>query len=354
MHHFFLRRTLELAERRRGFCSPNPSVGAVLVRDGKILSEGLHLAAGSPHAEVAALKDVPQEVAEKSTLYVSLEPCCHFGRTPPCTELILAKRIPEVVYAYADPNPLVAGKGAERLRESGVRVTQVPLVEVETFYESYRYWTLNKRPFVTAKLALSLDGKTAGAGGEPLALTGPEANRFTHERRLRSDCILTTASTVLADNPRLNARLYGVETPKPIVVLDRLGRTPLNSRVFQSAANVLIYTDSATPLDRKQSLEALGAEVRSLDTVMGKLPLPQILSELGAKGYHDVWVEGGAALFTAFLRERLAQRAYLYLAPVTVGAEGMDAFGMSWEGILSDAKVTWTPQGRDVVAEVVW
>jgi diaminohydroxyphosphoribosylaminopyrimidine deaminase / 5-amino-6-(5-phosphoribosylamino)uracil reductase len=350
---FFLRRTLELAQSRRGFCSPNPAVGALLERDGRILAEGFHKAAGQPHAEVEALRDLPLEITQGATLYVSLEPCCHHGRTPPCTDLIIQKGIAEVVYAYRDPNPVVAGRGEAVLLSAGVEVRQVPLAEVDEFYQSYAHWTQTGLPFTTVKLAISLDGKTAGPGGLPLPLTGPEANRFTHERRLRSDAILTTARTVLADDPRLNVRLHGVETPKPVVILDRLGRTPATARIFQTAQSVTIYTGEDVPAERSRALADQGATVIAVDTSNGLLPLRQILGQLGQTGYHDLWVEGGAALFTAFLKERLAQRAFIYVAPVIVGA-GVSAFEAPWAGLLSDAHLVWTPQGRDVVAEVVW
>lgn len=353
MDAFFLGRTLELAQRRRGFCAPNPSVGAVLVRDGKILSEGFHWAAGHAHAEVEALSNIAEDVAREATLYISLEPCCHFGKTPPCTDLILSKGIGEVVYGYRDPNPQVAGRGEAKLREAGVRVRHERMGEIDRFYSSYDHWTRTGLPFVTAKLAMSLDGKTAGPGGIPLPLTGPEANRFTHEQRLHSDAILTTARTVLSDDPRLNARLHGVETPKPIFILDRLGRTPTTARVFASGESVTVYTGQDVAPSRLQALREAGAEVVVLESPQNLLPLKRVLGQLGERGFHDVWVEGGAALFTAFLKEKLAQRAYLYVAPVIVG-DGVSAFESQWDGLVSGAKLTWVPQGRDVMAEMVW
>lgn len=353
MHALFLRRALELADRRRGFCAPNPAVGAVLVRDGRILSEGFHWAAGQNHAEVEALKDATPEDCLGATLYISLEPCCHHGRTPACTDLILKKGLSDVVYAFADPNPMVSGKGHSILASAGVSVTHFRLAEVDAFYQSYAFWTRHHLPFTTIKLAMSLDGKTAGPGGVPLSITGPEANRFTHERRLKSDGILTSAKTVLADDPRLNARLYGAETPKPLVILDRLGRTPPAARIFQSAQSITLYTGRDVPEEKIQALQEVGAQVIALEAPEGVLPLKQILSHLGERGFHDLWVEGGAALFSAFLNERLAQKAYIYVAPLTVGT-GTSAFDRPWEDALGGARVSWMPQGRDVVAEMVW
>ncbi len=353
MDLFFLRQALELAQKRRGFCAPNPSVGAVLVRNGRVIAEGFHWAAGKAHAEVEALNGVPDEIAQSSTLYISLEPCCHVGKTPPCTDLILQRGIPKVVFAYEDPNPRVAGQGRATLERAGVEVRHVPLAEVDAFYASYRHWTQTRMPFTTVKLAMSLDGKTAAPGGLPIALTGSEANRLTHQCRLQSDAILTTARTILADDPRLNSRLGESEVAKPIVILDRLGRTPVSARLFRSARSVTVFVGDEASLEKIRELRALNAHVVSVPTPQGLLPLDGILRHLGESGIHDLWVEGGPAVFTAFLREKLAQKAFLYIAPVTVG-EGISAFSPGWESLLEGARVTWSPQGRDVVAEVVW
>ncbi len=356
MDSFFLQRALELASSRKGFCAPNPAVGAVIVRNGVIIAEGTHQFAGAPHAEIEALSKASASDCAGATLYVSLEPCCHFGRTPPCTDAILERRFARVVYAFSDPNPVVAGKGHAILEQAGIQVAHVPLAEADAFYQGYKHWTLTRTPFVTAKLAISLDGKTAGRGGAPIALTGPQTNRFTHLNRLQNDAILTTARTILADNPRLNARLEGEPVARRVIILDRLCRTPPSARIFETASEVSVYTSEDTPNDRRTALKERGAQVITLATPgpSGHLPLQTILGHLGERGFHGVWVEGGAAVFTAFLREKLAQKAYLYLAPVIVGRDGIDAFESDWEHLLYPAKVTWTPQGRDVIAEMVW
>ncbi len=348
-----LLRTLELAQKRRGFCAPNPAVGALVLKEGEVISEGFHLGAGQPHAEVEALKNLSEANCKGATLYVSLEPCCHFGRTPPCTELIIKKGIRSVVYGHQDPNPVVAGKGAAVLRQAGVDVVQLPMDEVGSFYQSYDYWTHTKKPFTTAKLAMSLDGKIAGPDGKPIALTGEKCREFTHQRRLQSDALLTTAKTVYADDPQLNVRLGDTPIAKPLVLIDRLGRTPPDAKIFQTAKSVTLYVGEDVPSIRLERLRDAGAEVIALQTIEGRLPLDEILSQLGQRGIHDLWVEGGAALFSAFLHNGLAQRAYLYIAPCLVGA-GVGAFDSSWPQTLAKGRITWIAQGRDVVAEVVW
>jgi diaminohydroxyphosphoribosylaminopyrimidine deaminase/5-amino-6-(5-phosphoribosylamino)uracil reductase len=353
MHAFFLRRTLELAEQRRGFCAPNPSVGAVVVREGKILAEGWHTGPGKAHAEVEALKNLSREACQGATLYVSLEPCCHFGRTPPCTDEILHKQLAHVVYAYADPNPLVQGKGHAQLVANGVKTEHFPLAEAAVFYQSYTHWTKNRVPFTTVKLAVSLDGKTAGPQGVPLPITGPEVNRFTHERRLRSDAILTTANTILADDPQMNARVGNTHTPKPLYILDRLGRTPSTARVFSSASPLTFFVGPEIPPGRKQGLAQTGARLIELPAPGGSFSLKQVLICIAEAGCHDLWVEAGGTLFSTFLAEGLADKALLYIAPFFVG-EGVSAFQRPWEEAVAKARVSWVPRGRDVVAEMVW
>lgn len=353
MDLLFLQRAVELAWERRGFCAPNPSVGAVVVRQGQVIAEGLHKAAGLPHAEVDALSKLGDEPLRDCTLYVSLEPCCHTGRTPPCTDLILKRGIGRVVYAATDPNPKVSGGGFRRLRDAGVEVLHFPIPEAQTFYESYTWWRRTGTPFTTLKLAISLDGKTAGPGGQPVPLTGAAANAYTHLCRRRSDVLLTTARTVLADNPRLNSRMGGEEIGKPVVVLDRLGRTPPHARLFQAASQVLIFVGQDCPADKAHALRAAGAEVISLAEAGGLLPLRSVLANLGERGFQDLWVEGGAALFCTFLSERLAQKALLYVAPHCLGA-GLEAFGDRWPGWAPGARFEWSAQGNDALLEVSW
>ncbi len=184
----YIKKTLTLAEQRRGFCAPNPAVGAVVVKNEKIIGSGAHQQCGEPHAEVLALQ-AAGEAARGATLYVSLEPCCHWGRTPPCSELIIQSGISAVYYAYRDPNPAVAGQGAEKLRAAGIDCHYVAMPEADDFYASYYYWTEHHRPRVTAKIALSLDSKIAGVNGQPLTITGVPLQQYTHHGRQHSDAL---------------------------------------------------------------------------------------------------------------------------------------------------------------------
>jgi diaminohydroxyphosphoribosylaminopyrimidine deaminase / 5-amino-6-(5-phosphoribosylamino)uracil reductase len=340
---------LELAQARRGFCSPNPSVGAVLVRGGEILMESTHWAAGHPHAEVGALAGVAHDTCRDATLYVSLEPCCHYGRTPPCTSLIIEKGIQNVVFGFLDPDPRVSGKGMKALQEAGVLVTHLRLPEVEAFYESYRFWTLNQLPFVTAKIAVSLDGKIADPTGRPVPLTGPSANRLTHEKRLRADCLLTTAQTILSDDPQMNARLGSLVEAKPVVILDRRGRTPVSSKIFKTASKVLLCVGPQVPKAQREAYVAHGAEVLDFSEHQDALPVSEILARLGQRGFHDLWIEAGGVFFSHLLSHRLLQKAYIYVAPVVVGPEGAPAF--LDPDLLERAEVSWVGYGRDAVGE---
>jgi len=201
---FYLEQALQMAQLRRGFCAPNPSVGAVIVSGETIISRGHHVAAGHPHAEVDALKKLPT-VPKDARMFVTLEPCCHYGKTPPCTNAIIEAGIKEVIYAFRDPNPIVAGKGELVLQEAGIDCRQVSHPEIDRFYQSYAYWQANKKPWVTAKLAMTLNGKIAKEKGEPIAITSPALQEVTHQLRKQADGILTTVKTILADDPQLNA-----------------------------------------------------------------------------------------------------------------------------------------------------
>ena len=217
-HKHWLLETLQLAKKREGFCAPNPAVGAVVVKNNQLISAGYHYGAGHPHAEVGAL-DAAGDQAQGADLYVSLEPCCHQGRTPPCTEKIKAAGIARVFFAFLDPNPIVAGRGQAVLKDSGIACEHTPINEINDFYRAYCYWTTHKKPLVTAKLAITADGYVANADGSPLAITGEECRVFTHENRLRSDAILSNTQTIIADDPQMNVRLNNKIVKKPLYLL---------------------------------------------------------------------------------------------------------------------------------------
>jgi diaminohydroxyphosphoribosylaminopyrimidine deaminase/5-amino-6-(5-phosphoribosylamino)uracil reductase len=230
----YLCAALTQAQVNRGFCSPNPAVGAIIVKDHKVLATGFHLGPGTHHAEVDAIKKLSPAETAGATIYISLEPCCHFGRTPPCTDALIQAGIKRVVYGYEDPNPLVKGKSQSLLQAANISCDYLPIAEIDAFYQSYSHWHLTKMPFITAKIALTLDGKMAGKLGQPIAITGPALQEFTHQSRKLSDAILTTAETILKDDPQLNIRLKNTIFTKPIYILDRQLKVSPEARIFST------------------------------------------------------------------------------------------------------------------------
>lgn len=353
MDEVWLRRALDEALKGKGLTAPNPAVGAVLVKDGRLIGEGFHARAGEPHAEVNAVRTARESVVG-STLYLTLEPCCHFGKTPPCTNLILEQKIARVVYAHPDPNPVVDGKGREKLIAAGVTCEQRTIPEVESFYESYDRWTLQKLPTVSAKLAVTLDGKTAGAHNEKLAITGDVANRWVHEQRKYSDAILTTWKTVLHDDPKLNARLEGEIHSKRVYVLDSRLRTPEDAVLTRTARSLHFLasakTASTSLVDRWRSR---GAEVSLCEGEQWEWK--SAWEKIGRDGVHDLWVEVGGSTFEPLVKGHEVHRAYLFVAPFWLGESGLSAFQGSFPDLVAEAKsFQWHNKGRDVLLEVLW
>lgn len=355
-HEHYLTQALELAQQRRGFCAPNPAVGAVVVKDDQILATGTHWAAGMPHAEVDALKKL-QFKAPGATIYVTLEPCCHWGKTPPCTDQIIASGIKEVIYGYADSNPKVAGHSQQQLHQAGIRSSQLKLPKIDSFYKSYSYWREYQRPYVTAKLAMSLDGKIAAEEGRPVALTGEKLRELTHKARKRSDAILTTVKTILADNPLLNARCPEGVYNKPIVILDSHLQLPDHMQIWQSAANIILFFDATLVNDQHNkiaNLNKLGAKCVPIDYQDNQLNWSQILNYLGEQGIQDLWVEAGGRCFESLLKGQWLNRALLYVAPKWLGATAQTAFTTPLQLLAGTKKMVWETAGEDVYLEVEW
>lgn len=322
----FIRRTLELAARARGLTSPNPLVGAVVVRDGRVVAEGYHRRAGLPHAEIEALQ-AAGEAARGATLYVNLEPCCHTGRTGPCTEAIIAAGVKRVVAAMVDPNPLVAGKGIARLREAGIDVA-VGVVEDEArrLNEAFIKYVTARRPFVVLKTAMSLDGKIATVTGESRWITGEAAREYVHQLRNTCDAVLVGIGTVLKDDPSLTTRLPEGGRDPVRVILDSSARMPLAARVLSqdSEAPTLVATTEVAPAERLAALRQAGAEV----LVCGRGPqvnLDLLLAELAAREIVSVLVEGGSTVNASFLLQGLVDKVVWFIAPRIIG--GREALG---------------------------
>ncbi|GAB6876478.1 bifunctional diaminohydroxyphosphoribosylaminopyrimidine deaminase/5-amino-6-(5-phosphoribosylamino)uracil reductase RibD [Thermaerobacter litoralis] len=321
-----MRRALELAARARGRTHPNPMVGAVVVQDGQIVGEGYHRRAGEPHAEVEALQRAGPR-AQGATLYVTLEPCCHHGRTPPCTQAILAAGVRRVVAAMEDPDPRVAGRGLRALAGAGLQVAWgLEEDRARRLNEAYLVHRLLGRPMVTLKYAMTLDGRIATARGDSRWITGPRARRWVHRLRDRVDAILVGVGTVLADDPALTVRLHPGGRDPLRIVLDSQARTPPAARVVQvarqSSAPTWVAVTPWAPRERVARLERAGVRVLRLPAGPdGRVSLPHLLDELARSGVLHLLVEGGATVHAAFFTARLADRVIAWVAPKLIGGE---------------------------------
>ena len=358
----FMRRALALARRGYGTTSPNPMVGAVLVKGGRIIGQGWHHCAGEPHAEIEALRNAERRrnSPEGATLYVTLEPCCTHGRTPPCTAAIKAAGIKRVVVAAKDPNPKHAGRGFRILRRAGIEVEHGVLAEeAPKLNEAFNHWIVQRTPFVTVKAAMTLDGKIATASGESKWITGEEARAEGMRLRAGSDAILVGVNTVLADDPSLTVR----ETPNTKIqpsrlrriVLDSQARTPLKAKVVSDefAALTTIVVGKGAPARRIAAL-AKRAQVWTAPLRGGRIDLRWVLKRLGGEKVTSLLVEGGGEVNASFLLGAFAQRVAFFYAPKILG--GRDSRkAVAGEGarslneILNLSDVEWRRVGEDLM-----
>jgi diaminohydroxyphosphoribosylaminopyrimidine deaminase/5-amino-6-(5-phosphoribosylamino)uracil reductase len=321
----FMRLAFRLARRGFGRTSPNPMVGAVLVKNGKIIGQGWHHRAGEPHAEIEALRSA-KENPGGATLFVTLEPCCTHGRTPPCTGAIIAAGLKRVIVAELDPNPAHCGRGLQILRKAGISVSHGLLAEQELrLNEAFRHWIVHRTPFVTVKAAMSLDGKIATRAGQSKWITGPEARACVMTLRTGADAILVGVNTIIADDPALTLRQPGFEDKRlRRIVLDPAGRIPLRSKVVADRFapwTTVVVTQAASP----RRLSALRRRVRVLQAPVrnGGIDLPWLLRKLGRDQVTSLLVEGGGETNASFLLQRLARRVAFFYAPIVLG--GRDA-----------------------------
>jgi len=353
----FMDLACRLAARGRGHTKPNPMVGAVLVRRDKAFSTGYHRRPGTPHAEVVAIERAKEDVAG-ATLYVNLEPCAHHGRTPPCVDLILAKKIRRVVIGTKDTNPLVNGRSIAALRRKGVQVTYGVLEEKcrrlnETFFKHVE----TNKPFVTLKAALTLDGKIASSSGQSQWISCPASRQKVHKLRSIVDAILVGIETVLQDDPRLTVRgVRGAAKPCRVVLDSRL-RVPMSARVLEGSAETLLATTDRAPKKKIRQLETkgIGVEVFRPDR-SGRVPLGTLLRRLGERGMQHVLLEGGSGLYTTALKAGEVDKLLLFVAPLLLG--GKDAPGL-FDGIgfpspkkgLPVQGLKWRRSDRDLMLE---
>jgi diaminohydroxyphosphoribosylaminopyrimidine deaminase/5-amino-6-(5-phosphoribosylamino)uracil reductase len=324
--HGHMARALRLAERGLCTATPNPRVGCVIVRDGEVVGEGWHERAGEPHAEVHALRAAGAR-ARGATAYVTLEPCSHHGRTPPCANALIDAGVARVVAAMTDPNPQVAGQGIQLLTLAGIRA-EVGLLEAEARELNIGFIArmTRGRPWVRIKTASSLDGKTALENGASKWLTGPAARQDVQHWRARACAILTGSGTVLADDPRMNVRLEGVARQPLRVVVDSRLRTPPSAHIL-AGGNVLLACVGTDPL-RQAVLASAGAEVLPLPGPDGRVGLTMLLMELARRGVNEVHAEAGATLNGALLAAGLVDEWVAYLAPMVLGHHARGLFDM--------------------------
>lgn len=316
-----MRRVLAIAARGRGLVSPNPMVGAVVVQDGKIVATGYHHRHGSSHAEVDALSRIGF-MAQGCTLYVNLEPCCHQGMTPPCTSSVISSGVSRVVIGTMDPNPLVSGRGIASLRQAGVRV-DVGLLDTacRELNRGFFKWITTGQPFVTLKLASTLDARTADRHGRSRWITGEPARRDVHRLRAASDCVLVGGNTADRDDPLLlPVMVRARRNPVRAVVSASCAIGP-GSRLAQSVGDgpVILFTSDRAPRDRVRALVAAGVDVITVGSTGDGIDLSAVLQELGSRRITSVLVEGGAALAASLLRASLVDRLIVYYAPILIG-----------------------------------
>ncbi len=352
---------LKLARKAEGMTSPNPLVGAVLVKGGKIIGEGYHKMAGLPHAEIEAFADAERNghSLKGATLYVTLEPCCHEGkRTPPCVNAIVEKGISRVVVGAGDPNPMVCGNGFSLLRDEGVEV--IPFIlenKALELNEAYNKYITTGLPFVTLKLAATLDGKIAAATGDSKWIGSERQRKLAHKLRSASDAVIVGVGTVLKDDPKLNARLTGREVRQPVpVILDRTLRTPPGSSVFKAHGGVIIATVKPANPGKKKRLEEVGARVLEVGHDRRGLPdMKKLLRELGRNEIVSVLIEGGSKAAASALKSGLVDKIAFFYAPKILGGDGVsmiDSLGIkSVKNAVQITDVKITRLGEELMVE---
>ena len=316
---YWMKRALHLAEKGRGRTSPNPMVGAVLVKDGVAVGEGYHAKAGEAHGEIVALREAGAE-ARGATLYLNLEPCAHFGKTPPCAPEVIEAGVRGVVIGMEDPNPLVKGKGIEILRKAGLEV-KVGILEKECrmLNEVFCKYILKKEPFVILKVAATLDGKTATRNGDSKWISGEASRRLVHRLRNQVDGVLVGIGTILRDDPLLTARVRGGRDPHRIVLDSRL-KTPEEARIIRtSPSKAIIAATALAPKHKIERFEKRGVRIFIFDSKEGMVDLKSCVSRLGEIGITSLLVEGGSQVNGSFLDEGLIDKLLLFLSPKLMG-----------------------------------
>jgi len=321
-----MERALSLAKLALGQVSPNPAVGAVVVKNDIVVGQGYTQPPGSSHAEVVALKQAGKET-QGGVMYVTLEPCCHYGRTPPCTQAIIAADIAEVHLAVLDANPLVSGRGKDELEKEGIKVyLGEHEEEAKRVNEAYTKFITTGMPFVTAKFAISLDGKIATRSGDSKWISGDEARKYVHNLRYTSDAIMAGVNTVLVDDPHLTARSCGgrggTARKQPLrVIVDGKGRTPLTAQLFSEPGKTLLALGKFVTPEEKAAFAQVGAELLELPSEGGLVDLGKLLKALGERGITSVLVEGGGILLGSLFDGKLVDKVIAFITPIIIGGK---------------------------------
>ncbi|PJD91572.1 MAG: riboflavin biosynthesis protein RibD [Legionella sp.] len=347
MHKQFLLAALEQARLGLGQCAPNPCVGAVAVQNKKIIAQAFHQGAGTPHAEQLLLAQLEPKMPGVS-VYVTLEPCNHWGKTPPCVNALIDYGVEEVVFGFYDPNPVVARNDSSALlKQQGIKVTHFPLHEIDAFYTAYAFWVKTKKPFVMAKIAQSLDGKI-GYPHQRVLLSNELCASFTHTMRAANDLILTTAQTIHCDNPQMNVRLQEIKA-KPVAVIDSLLSLTSTEQIFSTASQCHIFHRNDVMPPAKPLANCTYYPV-SYDKK--GLQLSEVIKTLGLLGFHSVWVEAGGRVFSRLHEERLINKTYVYITPSYLGEKAIPAY----QNTLFNRKheVSWQIMGNNVVLCMDW
>ncbi len=350
-HRNYLLKALEIAKMGKGLCAPNPAVGALIVKDNDVISTGCHKGPGSPHAEVLAINSATQPVSG-AILYVSLEPCNHVGRTPPCVDAIIKSGIKEVVWGYRDPNPLVRLKSTKAILEQhGIAATEQPQAEINTFYREYVYWMQSHKPYVTLKMAQSLDGKIAQNLNERTFLTDDTVNQFTHAKRNEADVILSTAKTINSDDPLLNVRIAGQkEKAKVVAILDRNLTIDTNRRLFSKAKHCYIFYDKQLTIKKAYPKHC---QLVAVPVKEEKLDFAFVKRFLGGLGYHHVWGEVGATCFSSLLADRLINQLYIYFCPLWLGKEAISVYNGTLSHMFNkNESISWQLIANTAIARI--
>jgi diaminohydroxyphosphoribosylaminopyrimidine deaminase/5-amino-6-(5-phosphoribosylamino)uracil reductase len=349
----WMHRAIRLAERGRGLASPNPPVGAVVVRDGAAIAQGFHRGPGTAHAEIEAI-EAAGEATRGATLYLTLEPCTHQGRTPPCAPEVIAAGFGRVVIGTTDPNPVVDGRGVAELRRAGIDVSIGVLnAESDRLIQSFSKFIRTKRPFVTAKIAVSLDGRAAAADGSSQWITGPTARRDSHRMRAGADAVLVGVGTVLHDDPQLTVRLRGFRGRQPLrVVLDSACRTPPGAAILGEGGSTLIVTTDKATQEAEELLRAGDVDVVRVAARDGRVDLNAVLELLGRRGVTDLLIEGGPTVIGDVVDRWLADRYVFYVAPKLLGSGGPGAVSALVAPTISDARELRVDSVRHIGADL--